>query len=245
MTPIFSAHNLSKRFGDRVVLQDVSFEVGEGEIHGIMGPNGAGKTTCFHVLTGRYKPDGGRVTFRGQDVTGLAPRRIARLGIARSFQVMNLFDDYSALDNAVIATPELRARGFDGLGDARRVAPARERAARVLADVGLAGKEDVKAKSLSYGDRRALEIGVALAADPKLLFLDEPTAGLGAEGLARVAELITRLRGRLTLVVIEHDMRFLFGLADRISVVHWGQVIARGTPAELKANPWVQRSALA
>ena len=178
-------------------------------------------------------------------MTGLAPRRIARLGIARSFQVMNLFDDYSALDNAVIATPELRARGFDGLGDARRVAPARERAARVLADVGLAGKEDVKAKSLSYGDRRALEIGVALAADPKLLFLDEPTAGLGAEGLARVAELITRLRGRLTLVVIEHDMRFLFGLADRISVVHWGQVIARGTPAELRSNPWVQRSSLA
>ena len=115
----------------------------------------------------------------------------------------------------------------------------------MLADVGLAGKEGVRAKSLSYGDRRALEIGVALAADPKLLFLDEPTAGLGAEGLARVAELIQRLRGRLTMIVIEHDMRFLFGLADRISVIHWGQVIARGTPAELKSNPWVQRSALA
>ena len=241
----FSARGLAKRFGDRVVLQDVSFEVGEGEIHGIMGPNGAGKTTCFHVLTGRYKPDAGRVTFQGRDVTGLAPRHIARLGIARSFQVMNLFDDYTALDNALIATPEFRARGFDAFGDAARVMPARERAARVLADVGLAGKEDAKARSLSYGDRRALEIGVALAADPKVLFLDEPTAGLGAEGLARVADLIARLRGRLTMVVIEHDMRFLFGLADRISVVHWGQVIARGTPAELRANPWVRRSALA
>jgi branched-chain amino acid transport system ATP-binding protein len=245
MTPFFSAQGLAKRFGVRVVLQDVSFEVGEGEIHGIMGPNGAGKTTCFHVLTGRYKPDAGRVTFRGRDVTGLAPRHIARLGIARSFQVMNLFDDYSALDNAVIATPELRARGFDAFRDAVHVAPARERAAQVLADVGLAGKEHAKAKSLSYGDRRALEIGVALAADPKVLFLDEPTAGLGAEGLARIAELIARLRGRLTMVVIEHDMRFLFGLADRISVVHWGQVIARGTPAQLRANSWVQRSALA
>ena len=241
----FSARGLSKRFGDRLVLQDVSFEVAEGEVHGIMGPNGAGKTTCFHVLTGRYKPDGGRVTFRGEDVTGLAPRHIARRGIARSFQVMNLFDDYSALENAVIATPELRARGFDALADATSVAAARERATAVLADVGLSGREHVRAKSLSYGDRRALEIGVALAADPKLLFLDEPTAGLGAEGLARVAELIRRLRGRLTLVVIEHDMRFLFGLADRISVVHWGQVIARGTPSELRANPWVQRSALA
>jgi branched-chain amino acid transport system ATP-binding protein len=196
------------------------------------------------VLTGRYKPDAGRVTYRGADVTGLAPRRIARLGIARSFQVMNLFDDYTALENALVATPELRAQGFDFLGDAAGAAGARERAARVLADVGLAGKESVKARELSYGDRRALEIGVALAAEPRLLFLDEPTAGLGAEGLARITALIAELRKRITLVVIEHDMRFLFGVADRISVVHWGQVIARGTPDELRANDWVRRSNL-
>ncbi|HUQ28493.1 MAG TPA: ABC transporter ATP-binding protein [Usitatibacter sp.] len=243
--PFFSAQGLSKRFGDRTVLQDVSFEVGEHEVHGIMGPNGAGKTTCFNLLTGRYRPDAGRVTFRGRDVTGLAPRAIARLGIARSFQVMNLFDEYSALLNVAIATPEFRARGFDPWSDAARLAAAYARGNAVLADVGLAGKEGAPARSLSYGDRRALEIGVALAADPALLFLDEPTAGLGAEGIARVAELITRLRGRITLVVIEHDMRFLFAVADRISVVHWGQVIARGSPAELRANPWVRRSALA
>jgi branched-chain amino acid transport system ATP-binding protein len=184
------------------------------------------------------------VFFGGREITGLAPRAIARLGIARSFQVMNLFDDYTALDNALVATPEFRARGFDFLADAAGATLARERAARTLAEVGLAGKESIRARSLSYGDRRALEIGVALAADPKLLFLDEPTAGLGAEGLARIAELIGELRKRITLVVIEHDMRFLFGLADRISVVHWGQVIARGTPAQLRANPWVQRSNL-
>lgn len=242
--PFFSAQGISKRFGDRVVLQDVGFDVEEGEVHGIMGPNGAGKTTCFHVLTGRYKPDGGKVSFRGLDVTGMPPRAIARLGIARSFQVMNLFDDYTALDNALIATPEFRARGFDCFGDAANATAARERAARTLADVGLAGKETTRARELSYGDRRALEIGVALAADPRLLFLDEPTAGLGAEGLARIAALIDELRRRVTLVVIEHDMRFLFEVADRISVVHWGQVIARGTPAELRANPWVQRSNL-
>ena len=241
---MFSARGISKRFGDRVVLQDVGFDVGEGEVHGIMGPNGAGKTTCFHVLTGRYKPDAGRVTFGGRDVTGLPPRAIARLGIARSFQVMNLFDEYTALDNALVATPQLRARGFDFLRDAGGATQARERAAKALADVGLAGKESVRAKSLSYGDRRALEIGVALAAEPRLLFLDEPTAGLGAEGLARIAALIGELRKRITLVVIEHDMRFLFGVADRISVVHWGQVIARGTPAELRANEWVRRSNL-
>jgi branched-chain amino acid transport system ATP-binding protein len=244
MSAFFSAERISKRFGDRVVLQDVAFEVGEGEVHGIMGPNGAGKTTCFHVLTGRYRPDSGRVMFRDRDVTGLAPRTIARLGIARSFQVMNLFDDYTALENAMIATPELRARGLDPIGDAAGAVRASERAARTLADVGLAGKESVRAKSLSYGDRRALEIGVALAADPKLLFLDEPTAGLGAHGVERIAALIGELRKRLTLVVIEHDMRFLFGIADRISVVHWGQVIARGTPAELRANEWVRRSNL-
>jgi branched-chain amino acid transport system ATP-binding protein len=244
MKPFFSAQGLAKRFGDRIVLQDVGFDVTEGEVHGIMGPNGAGKTTCFHVLTGRYRPDAGRVTFQGRDVTGLAPRAIARLGIARSFQVMNLFDDYTALENALIATPELRARGFDPIRDAMDATAARERAARTLADVGLAGKESIRAKALSYGDRRALEIGVALAADPKLLFLDEPTAGMGAEGLERIAALIAELRKRLTLVVIEHDMRLLFGVADRISVVHWGQVIARGTPAELRANEWVRRSNL-
>ncbi len=241
---LLSVENLSKRFGERVVLQDIGFDVAEGEVHGIMGPNGAGKTTCFHVLTGRFKPDGGSVFFRGAEVTGLPPRVIARMGIARSFQVMNLFDDYTALDNALVATPEFRARGFDFFGDAANATAARERAARTLAEVGLAGKEGIKARALSYGDRRALEIGVALAADPRLLFLDEPTAGLGAEGLARIAALIGELRKRITLVVIEHDMRFLFGLADRISVVHWGQVIARGTPAELRANPWVRRSNL-
>ena len=240
----FSVSNLSKRFGDRVVLLGVSFDVAEGEVHGIMGPNGAGKTTCFHTLTGRYKPDAGRVALEGRDVTGLAPRRIARLGIARSFQLMNLFDEYSALENAVVATPEFRDRGFDLVSDAWRPGPARERAAQVLADVGLAGKEGVRAKDLPYGDRRALEIGVALAAAPRLLFLDEPTAGLGAEGTERLRALLGRLRGRITMVVVEHDMRFLLGLADRVSVIHWGQVIARGTPAELRANPWVQRSSL-
>ena len=243
--PLFKAEGLAKRFGDRVVLQDVGIEVAEGEIHGIMGPNGAGKTTFFHVLTGRYRPDAGRVTFRGEDITGLPPRAVARRGIARSFQLMNLFDDYTALENAMVATPELRARGFDPFSDAARLETAQERAARVLADVGLAGKESVRAKSLSYGERRALEIGVALASDPKLLFLDEPTAGLGAEGTARVAALIASLKSKVTMVVIEHDMRFLFGLADRIAVVHWGQVIARGTPQELRSNPWVQRSSLA
>jgi branched-chain amino acid transport system ATP-binding protein len=209
----------------------------EGRLTGIMGPNGAGKTTCFNLLTGRYAPDRGRVSFEGRDITGLPPRAIARLGISRSFQVMNLFDEYSALDNVLVATPETRDRGFSFFGQFGGTT-------QVLEKVGLADKANVRARDLSYGERRALEIGVALAARPRLLFLDEPTAGLGTEATARIAALIAELKRSLTIVLIEHDMRFLFGLADRIYVMHWGQVIAEGAPAELRANPWVQRSNL-
>jgi len=234
---MFEATHLHKRFGDHVVLEDVSMSFAEGRLTGIMGPNGAGKTTCFNLLTGRYAPDRGRVRFAGRDITGLPPRSIARLGISRSFQVMNLFDEYSALDNVLVATPEVRARGYSMLGNFSGKTDVLER-------VGLADKAHVRAKDLSYGERRALEIGVALAARPQLLFLDEPTAGLGTEATARVAALIAALKRSLTIVLIEHDMRFLFGLADRIYVMHWGQVIAEGTPAQLRANPWVQRSNL-
>ena len=241
---LFEATHLSKRFGDQVVLEDITLSFPEGELSGIMGPNGAGKTTCFNVLTGRYKPDRGTVTFAGDDITGLPPRTIARKGISRSFQIMNLFNDYTALDNVMVALPQLRVRGLDMLSDITRDSGVQDAAAGVLARVGLAGKERVQAKSLSYGERRALEIGVSLAAGPRLLFLDEPTAGLGAEGTARLVELIAELKRSLTIVIIEHDMRFLFGLADTVAVIHWGQVIARGTPAELKQNKWVQQSNL-
>jgi branched-chain amino acid transport system ATP-binding protein len=244
MTPLFEAKRLSKRFGDAVVLEDINLEFGEGRLSGIMGPNGAGKTTCFHCLTGRYKPDRGEVWFAGENITGLAPREVARRGIARSFQIMTLFDEMSALENVLVALPGCRARGFDMARDLAAATDLVDVAAATLARVGLRGKELARAKSLSYGERRALEIAVALAAQPRLLFLDEPTAGLGAEGTALLADLVRELKRSLTIVIIEHDMRFLFGLADQVSVIHWGQVIARGTPDELRANPWVQRSNL-
>lgn len=241
---LFEAQKLHKRFGDHVVLEEISLSFAEGQLSGIMGPNGAGKTTCFNVLTGRYKPDRGRVTFDGEDITGLPPRAIARKGISRSFQIMNVFDQYTALDNVMLAVPELRNRGFDMLGDVRSDSAAENKAAAVLARVGLKGKERELAKGLSYGDRRALEIGISLGAEPRLLFLDEPTSGLGTEATARLASLIAELKQDLTIVVIEHDMHFLFGLADTIAVIHWGQVIARGTPDELRANDWVRASNL-
>jgi branched-chain amino acid transport system ATP-binding protein len=241
---MFEATHLHKRFGSHVVLEDVSMRFEAGRLSGIMGPNGAGKTTCFNLLTGRFAPDRGRITFEGADITGQPPRRIARLGISRSFQIMTLFDEYTALDNVLVATPSLRRRGFSMLADPARDRALHEEGREVLARVGLADRAHTPARLLSYGERRALEIGVALAARPKLLFLDEPTAGLGAQASAQIGELIASLKRTLTLVMIEHDMRFLFGLADHIYVMHWGQVIAQGSPAELRANPWVQRSNL-
>ncbi|APH71330.1 ABC transporter ATP-binding protein [Aquibium oceanicum] len=241
---LFEARNIHKRFGARVVLENISLSFEEGQVSGIMGPNGAGKTTCFHVLTGQHRPDRGEIVFDGRQITGLAPQRIATMGIARSFQIMNLFDDSVVIENVMLALPEFRARRRSILAPVFDDAALVEAAIEVLEQVGLAAKAWEKATSLSYGERRALEIGVALAARPRILFLDEPTSGLGTEGIRNLAKLVKRLRETVTIVMIEHDMRFLFELADRISVVHWGQVIAEGTPSELQSNAWIRRSAL-
>ncbi len=241
---LFEASNIHKRFGDQVVLENIDLAFEEGGLYGIMGPNGAGKTTCFNVLTGRHKPNRGRVLFDGKDITGLPPRTIAKLGISRSFQIMNLFDEYSVLENVLIATASVRRRGFNVIRNLHADSIAKDRASKFLKMVGLGGMENEDAISLSYGKRRALEIGIALAAEPRLLFLDEPTAGMGAEATARLADLVRELKSHYTIVIIEHDMSFLFGLADEISVIHWGQVIANGTPDELRANKWVQASNL-
>ena len=240
----FEARQLHKRFGDQVVPEQIDLTFEKGCLSGIMGPNGAGKTTCFNVLTGRYRPDRGSVFFDGEDITGLAPAAVVKKGISRSFQIMSLFDEYSALENVVIALPRVRQRSMNALHALDADSEAQDRAAGILAQVGLAGHEHSNARAMSYGQRRALEIGVALATGPKILFVDEPTAGLGSDATSRLADLIRELKDTTTIVMIEHDMRFLFGLADRISVIHWGQVITEGTPEELKANPWVQRSNL-
>ena len=242
--PLFVASHLHKRFGHQVVLEEINLAFRQGEVSGIMGPNGAGKTTCFNVLTGRYKPDRGHVRFAGEDITGLPPRTIARKGVSRSFQLINLFNDYTALENILVALPEVRDRGFNMTQSLSRDSAAMDKAAAILRQVGLAGKEGEPSKMLSYGDRRALEIAVALAPRPRILFLDEPTSGMGTQATIRLAALLAEIKRHLTMVIIEHDMKFLFDLADRISVIHWGQVIAEGTPAELRANKWVQASNL-
>lgn len=241
---LFKAENIQKRFGSRVVLEDISLNVEEGSVHGIMGPNGAGKTTCFHVLTGYHAPDSGRIEFDGRDITGCKPHQIARMGISRSFQIMNLFDETVVIENVLLALPEFRRRGFNVTSSVFDETVLLDKALGVLDQVGLAELAWQKANALSYGNRRALEIAVALAAEPRIVFLDEPTSGLGTEATRQLAGLIRKLRKTYTVVLIEHDMRFLFELADRISVIHWGQVIAEDTPAALKSNKWVARSAL-
>ncbi|MGE3144035.1 MAG: ABC transporter ATP-binding protein [Pseudorhodoplanes sp.] len=241
---LLQASGIHMRYGDRVVLEEVDMAVDEFECHGIMGPNGAGKTTFFNVITGRAKPTRGAIYLGGENVAGLAPHAIARKGVARSFQIMTLFDEFTARDNVMVALPRFRASGFDVTQAAAANVEFRTEAESVLSDVGIADRADIRAKDLSYGDRRALEIAVALAQKPKVLCLDEPTSGLGTDGVQRLLGLAQKLRGKLTMIVIEHDMGFLFSLADRISVLHWGQVIARGTPGQLRENDWVKRSNL-
>jgi branched-chain amino acid transport system ATP-binding protein len=209
-----------------------------------MGPNGAGKSTCFNVLTGHYAPDRGSVMLDGEEITGLSARRIAEKGVARSFQTISLFDEFTALENVLIALPAVRNVGFNFVRDVTADSSIVSRALAVLEQVGIAQNADVVSKSLSYGDRRSLEIAVALAAHPRVLFLDEPTQGMGAEGRRRLFELIRQLKRHFTIVMIEHDMEFLFSLADKVSVIHWGQVIAQGAPEELRRNPWVRRANL-
>jgi branched-chain amino acid transport system ATP-binding protein len=244
MMALIEAEGVHVRFGDRVVLEEIDLTVPEGELHGIMGPNGAGKTTFFNVLTGRVKPSRGRIRLDGEDIGGLSPHAIANRGVARSFQIMTLFDEFTARENVMMALPSFRARGFDVLRAAAGDAALAQECDDVLASVGLGERSSVVARRLPYGERRALEIAVAVAQRPRVLCLDEPTSGLGSDGTRRLAELIGRLRAKLTIIAIEHDMGFLFSLADRISVIHWGQVVARGTPRELQENEWVKKSNL-
>jgi branched-chain amino acid transport system ATP-binding protein len=240
---LFESQHLHKRFGRQVVLEEVNLAFEDGRLSGIMGPNGAGKTTCFNVLTGRFKPDRGRVLFDGADITGLPPRAIADRGVARSFQAMNLFNEFSALLNVVMALPSVRGRHYDMLGELMREEHAAE-GLDVLARVGLRDRAHVPAKNLPYGDRRRLDIAIALAQRPRILFLDEPTSGLSADAVAQLSDLLRELKRSVTIVLIEHNMAFLFGLADYVSVMHWGQIIAEGTPAALREDKWVRASHL-
>jgi branched-chain amino acid transport system ATP-binding protein len=242
--PILELRGIIKAFGGHVVLDGVDLAFAPRRLSALIGPNGAGKTTCFNVLTGFVPPDDGRVLFKGGDITGLRPHRRAQLGLSRSFQILNLFDDYTVLENIRVATPAMRRRAFDCWTPAGDVSEAEDRAAAIIRLIGLHGREHVSARFMSYGQRRLLEIGVALAGEPELLLMDEPTSGLGSRPMETLRDLVQRLAEGLTIVVIEHDMDFVLRLSHHVAVLHRGQVIAQGPPEAIREHPEVREAYL-
>ena len=242
---LLQTETLTKAFGALTAVNGVTLEVQAGTLHSIIGPNGAGKTTLFNLLTGQFPPTSGRIVFDGRDITGTPAHRIAHLGLARSFQRTNVFPALSLLDNVWVAA-FARGRSWRGLVWRRsdRYAEVTGRARAALADVGLADKADQPAREISHGEQRQLELAIALAAAPRVLLLDEPAAGLSPDEMQKMVALVRGLKGRYTIVLIEHKMDIIMGVSDRVSVMHFGSLIAEGTPAEIQRNPEVRRAYL-
>ena len=231
-------------FSGLQVLTGIDLEVREGERHAVIGPNGAGKSTLFNIITGRYAPRSGHVLYRGRDITGAAPHRVARLGVGRSFQIINTFPRLTVFQNvrsAVLSRRHMRLNAWSLLD---RQADVSREAEETLGMVGLLDRRDVLASELSYGGQRELEIALTVATRPDLVMLDEPTAGLNSEDTRRAVALIRQVTEGRTLVMVEHDMEVVFNLADRISVIYYGRVLATGTPDEIRTNDEVKRAYL-
>ena len=243
---ILETHNLRKVFGALVAVDDVSIQVQAGTIHSIIGPNGAGKTTFFNLLSGNLEPTAGRVVYKGKDITRLPLHRSAHIGIGRSFQITNLFPNLTALENVRLACQALGKDNFAFLRPAGHFKQYEARAWAILQQVGLAERGLMPARALAHGDQRKLELGIILAADPELLLLDEPTAGMAAEQVPELMALIKQIQtsGDKTIVLVEHNMNVVMSSSDRITVMHQGQVLAEGAPAEIAANETVQQAYL-
>jgi branched-chain amino acid transport system ATP-binding protein len=236
--PVLRTEGLTIRFGGLTALGGVDFSIARGEIRAIIGPNGAGKSTFFNCVTGVLRPTAGRILFDGADVTGLSPDKISRRGIARSYQITNILPNATALENVRIAA-QSRRHSWNMIAHYRSLYDIIAKAESVLASVGLAAKADELAANLSHGEQRNLEIGIALATEPKLLCLDEPTAGMSARETHETIALVRRIAKDLTILIVEHDMQVVMELAHRITVFHYGAVLAEGTPAEIQQNPKV------
>jgi branched-chain amino acid transport system ATP-binding protein len=236
---VFRTEALTMRFGGLTAINQVSLEIPRGQIRAIIGPNGAGKSTLFNCITGVLAPTSGRILFDGEDITGLPPHRISQKGIARSYQITNILPRATVLENVRIAV-QSRHHSWSLLRHHRSFGDLIDRSRAVLASVGLADKEGELASELSHGEQRNLEIGIALGTEPKLLCLDEPTAGMSVTETHATVELIRRIAADLTILIVEHDMEVVMGLGQTITVLHYGEVLAEGTPAEIQANPRVQ-----
>ena len=238
--PLLQVENLAKRFEGIVATDNLSLNVAAGELHAIIGPNGAGKTTLIAQLGGQLAPDSGRIHFAGNDITALPMYRRSRLGLARSFQITSLFLDLSVLDNVALAVQARAGHSFHFWSDARLETELRQPARAALERVGLDGRADLPASALSHGEHRQIELAMALASLPRMLLLDEPMAGLGPEESARMVGMLRALKKEVTILLVEHDMEAVFALADRITVLVYGRVIASGAPADIRANAAVR-----
>jgi branched-chain amino acid transport system ATP-binding protein len=235
---------VSKRFGGITASQDVSLAVPAGELHAIIGPNGAGKTTLIGQLTGELTPDEGRIRFGDTDITALPTYQRSRLGLARSFQITSLFLDMTVLDNVALAVQAHDGHSFRFWKAAHKEESLRAPARAALERTGLAARADTMVSDMSHGEHRQLEIAMALATKPRMLLLDEPMAGMGPDESARLVKLLRELKKEYTILLIEHDMEAVFALADRISVLVYGRVIATGKPEDIRVNPEVRKAYL-
>jgi branched-chain amino acid transport system ATP-binding protein len=242
--PLLRVEKLVCRFGGIIATDHVSLDVATGELHAIIGPNGAGKTTLISQLTGHLAPHAGSVSLAGRDITYMPAYRRSALGLARSFQITSLLLDFTAADNVALAVQAHAGHSFRFFADARKEKGLRDAAQAALDRVGLSDRADVVASKLSHGERRELELAVAIASRPKLLLLDEPMAGLGITESQRMVKLLQELRKEVSIVLVEHDMDAVFALADRISVLVYGRVIASGDPAAIRQNAEVRRAYL-
>jgi branched-chain amino acid transport system ATP-binding protein len=242
--PLLRVENLVRSFGGIKATDNLSLDVLPGELHAIIGPNGAGKTTLISQLTGQLMPNSGAVHFAGRDITRLPSYQRSRLGLARSFQITSLLPDFTAADNVALAAQAHDGHSFRFWGAARKERHLRDAAQAALTRVGLAKRADVPVSELSHGEQRELELAVALATKPQLLLLDEPMAGLGVTESARMVALLKELRKEVTIVLVEHDMEAVFALADRITVLVYGRVIASGDPDAIRNNEEVKRAYL-
>ena len=244
MNNLLEIRGLAKRFGALRASDGIDLEIREGETHAVIGPNGAGKTTLIAQLAGGIRPDDGTVRFAGEDITALSAHARARRGLARSFQITSIYPEFSALRNVMLAVQARAGHSFRFWkamsGDEALRAPA----LALLDEVGLASRAEMQAASLAHGEQRALEIAMALATKPRLLLLDEPVAGMGTEETQRMIAFLSTLKGGKTMILVEHDMDAVFSLADRVSVLVYGRIIATGTPPEIRANPEVRRAYL-
>ncbi|HVE89616.1 MAG TPA: ABC transporter ATP-binding protein [Burkholderiaceae bacterium] len=237
-------HGVSKRFGRTEIIREVSLQVTRGERHAIIGPNGAGKSTLFNLISGRFEVTSGRLSLNGRDITGLKPFEINRLGLSRSFQITNLFHRLSVFENLRCSVLWSLGHRYSFWKNLNKLGDAEERAESILERVGLKRRRDIAAGLLTYAEQRALEIGITIAGGADVILLDEPTAGMSRAESKRAVELIRDVTQGKTLVMVEHDMSVVFDLADRISVLVYGQVIASGTPAEIRANDAVREAYL-